>query len=91
MPWTTPGHTLPRQLRRRILERDHRICYVCGRAGADTVDHVTSVKAGGTDHPDNLRAIHAWPCHKDKTANEAAQARWATREGRSPENHPGIL
>lgn len=91
MPWTTPGHALPLRLRRSILQRDGHICYVCGQAGADTVDHVVNVRAGGSDNPDNLRAIHAHPCHKDKTAREAAKARWATREGRQPEPHPGIL
>jgi 5-methylcytosine-specific restriction endonuclease McrA len=44
--------------RQFVLERDGRICWLCGRAGADTVDHRTPLAHGGSDEPDNLRAAH---------------------------------
>lgn len=72
----------------RILARDRRICHVCGRPGADQVDH----KQRGDDHRDsNLAAIHGWPCHARKTAREANEARRARRGIlRHPgEPHPG--
>jgi len=64
-----------RRLRDRILDRDKGVCYLCGRGGADTVDHVTSVARGGTDHPANLAAVHdrtAPHCHRAKTNQERA-------------------
>jgi hypothetical protein len=40
-------------VRKRILERDKRVCHYCGEA-ADTVDHKNPVVSGGTDDEDNL-------------------------------------
>lgn len=72
----------------RIMARDGRRCYLCGRLGADQVDH----KRNGDDHRDsNLAAVHGWPCHARKTAQEGNAARRA-RHGaaRHPgERHPG--
>jgi 5-methylcytosine-specific restriction endonuclease McrA len=31
---------------------------ICGQPGADTVDHITPISAGGTDDPANLSAAH---------------------------------
>jgi 5-methylcytosine-specific restriction protein A len=45
--------------RKRILERDGHVCWLCGRLGADTVDHVIPRARGGTNEDDNLRAAHA--------------------------------
>lgn len=61
----------------RILDRDMRICHVCHQPGADQVDHVIPVAEGGTDSDLNLAAIHGEPCHRRKTAAEAARARQA--------------
>lgn len=74
--------------RRRVLERDRGICHVCGLPGADQVDHVIA----GDDHSDaNLAAIHAVPCHRDKTTAEAAAARARQpRRQRPAERHPGL-
>lgn len=69
-----------RATRRRILERDRGICYVCHQPGADQVDHVIPVTEGGTSSDDNLAAIHDRPCHKNKTSAEAARARARARQ-----------
>ena len=44
--------------RREILRRDGFICHLCGKRGADTVDHLLPVSKGGNDSSDNLRAAH---------------------------------
>lgn len=44
--------------RRRILERDGYVCWICGGPGANSVDHVIPRARGGTDDDDNLRAAH---------------------------------
>lgn len=59
---------------RAILDRDDT-CHVCGLLGADQVDHVIPLAEGGADTRDNLAPIHRVPCHRDKTAAEAARAR----------------
>lgn len=51
------------------------ICHVCGEAGANQVDHVIPLAQGGQDTLDNLRPIHATPCHRDKTQAEAKAGR----------------
>jgi 5-methylcytosine-specific restriction endonuclease McrA len=47
-----------RRQRQVILRRDDYVCWICLRSGADSVDHVTPVKHGGTDDASNLRAAH---------------------------------
>jgi 5-methylcytosine-specific restriction endonuclease McrA len=59
-----------------ILEHDDT-CHVCGRLGADQVDHVIPLAEGGADNRTNLAPIHAVPCHRDKTLDEASRARGA--------------
>ncbi|WP_420042603.1 HNH endonuclease [Bordetella genomosp. 9] len=39
---------------------------------AHEVDHIIPVAKGGTDHPDNLRAMNR-DCHAEKTKREANQ------------------
>jgi 5-methylcytosine-specific restriction protein A len=94
MTWTgDPRTTTPqwRATRRRILDRDMGRCHVCGAYGADQVDHVVSLKEGGSDSDDNLAAIHRHPCHARKSSLEGnrAKARYPTR--RPVEKHPGLL
>lgn len=62
----------------RIMRKHERVCHVCGKPMADEVDHVVPVGEGGADTDDNLRPIHSVPCHKRKTATEAARARRRT-------------
>ena len=70
------------KLRERILARDCHLCQTCAKAGrvtpATAVDHIKPKAQGGTDDPGNLAAI-CDPCHRAKTAAEAAQA-----QGRKP-------
>lgn len=63
---------------RFILRKYNGLCHVCGQAGAGQVDHVIPLAEGGADDETNLRPIHATPCHRDKTAREAARARKQT-------------
>lgn len=63
---------------KRILLRDHCICHVCHTGAADQVDHVIPLSEGGADTDSNLAAIHAEPCHREKTQAEAARAKSPT-------------
>lgn len=85
--------------KKRVLMRDGRTCHDCGHGGADEVDHLVNVAAGGSHEYDNLAAIHGAPCptcgrecHKIKTQAEAAAARAKQRaSARHPrERHPGL-
>ena len=81
-----------RRTRARILRRDRGVCYVCGRSGADEVDHLRPVAEGGTDDDANLAAIHDDPCHRRKSSAEGNRARWQRAPRRRPaEAHPGRL
>jgi 5-methylcytosine-specific restriction endonuclease McrA len=78
--------------RRRILRRDGGICYICGHPGANQVDHIIPVSAGGGEEDSNLAAIHEHPCHAAKTAREAnARNPRAVSRKRTPEQHPGMI
>jgi len=47
------------QARKQILKRDRGICWLCGRPGATTADHVVPLSKGGHPFdPANLRAAH---------------------------------
>ncbi|MBM0205051.1 HNH endonuclease [Micromonospora sp. STR1s_5] len=72
----------------RILRRDEHTCYVCGRQEATQVDHKMPVSEGGSPRDeDNLGAICATPCHKEKSEAEriraAQRARARVGESRS--------
>lgn len=73
------GATLPPHQetarRRKVLHIHRRICHICGEPFADQVDHVIPLAEGGPDTIDNLRPIHGEPCHRIKTAAEAARGR----------------
>ena len=65
-----------RRKRAAVLKRDGYLCQCCKRAGrvslATEVDHVIPQAEGGSDDETNLQAI-CEPCHKTKTAAEAAR------------------
>jgi 5-methylcytosine-specific restriction endonuclease McrA len=79
-----------RQLRKQVLERDST-CVLCGVRPSTVADHI---KPMTDDH--RLEALQGVcdPCHRQKTAKEAAAARAAaprpTRK-RPGEEHPGLL
>lgn len=80
-PWRreTPRSRLSgsRQQKRSrfVIDRDNGLCHVCGYAGADQADHVIPISEDGPDNVSNMAAIHAKPCHEEKTLAEAARAR----------------
>ena len=47
-----------RKLRAMVLARDGGVCWLCGRPGADSVDHVVPRVLGGGDTAWNMRAAH---------------------------------
>jgi 5-methylcytosine-specific restriction endonuclease McrA len=67
--------------RKRILKRYLYACHYCGHKGADQVDHVVPLGEGGADDETNLAPIHAEPCHREKTAQEAQRARQRASAG----------
>lgn len=78
-----PGSTrASRRVRADVLRRDPtctcpgcRACTASGCSRASTEDdHKVNLATGGTDHPANHRGI-CTPCHKVKTAHEAAVGR----------------
>ena len=71
---TASGWEQQRQSR-YVLYRDDTICHVCLRPGATQVDHVIPVTEGGADTVDNKAPIHVEPCHRIKSADEAARGR----------------
>jgi len=67
--------------RQFVLRRDRGICYICGEPGADQIDHVRNQARQGSDNPENLRAVHADPCHKQKTQQDRWNRRTLMRHG----------
>lgn len=64
-------------LRAKALQRDEHQCQIRGprcTVTATQVDHVQPTYRGGADELPNLQSVCA-PCHNEKTAREAAQAR----------------
>lgn len=80
------------RIRRRILRRDRGVCYICGKPGADAVDHIVPAVDGGGDDEANLAAVHSRPCHAAKTAREANRHNpLAVSRKRQAEPHPGVI
>ncbi|MGY6696094.1 MAG: HNH endonuclease [Roseinatronobacter sp.] len=69
------------RLRAAALTRDKHLCQPCKRAGrvapATEVDHIVPKAKGGADTLENTQSI-CGPCHKAKTAREAAEAQGRT-------------
>lgn len=60
-----------------ILQRDYFTCRYCGIGAPEVrlqVDHVVSVKDGGSAHPDNL-VTSCLPCNSGKSAFSASPPR----------------
>ena len=43
---------------RAVVARDNGVCWICGKPGATSADHVHRWADGGTDNMRNLRAAH---------------------------------
>lgn len=54
LTFTKPG---PARLRAYLMQRDKGVCVICGKDDDLVVDHVVSIKNGGSNHPDNLRML----------------------------------
>lgn len=56
-----------------IVARQNGRCAICGRelVGAVHMDHRIALGLGGADHPDNIQALCAIPCHREKTDEDA--------------------
>ena len=79
--------------KRRIMRRDHGICHVCGKPGANEIDHVVPHFEGGSHDDSNLAPIHKDPCHKRKTSAEQQRGKRAKAppKTRPTEQHPGLI
>ncbi len=44
-------------LRRKVLARDMGICFLCDKFGADQVDHLVELAAGGSQRSDQPRLL----------------------------------
>lgn len=62
-----------RAKRGQVLSRDKCICGICGKPGANEVDHITPKSSGGSDDLTNLRAVHK-ACHQRKSSSEGGKA-----------------
>jgi len=54
-----------------LRQRDGDKCWLCQGImleGDESLDHVLTVKAGGTHHPSNIRLAHIW-CNKRRKHN----------------------
>jgi 5-methylcytosine-specific restriction endonuclease McrA len=100
MAWSAKSNRIvPTDWHRRkaaVHRRDQGVCHVCGHGGADEVDHIRNVAAGGSHELTNLALIHGKQCsvcgkrcHIQKTAAEASAHR--VRRARPTERHPGLL
>lgn len=79
-----------RKLRAQVLARDP-VCRICGIRESVVADHIQAMT---DDH--RLEALQGAcePCHRQKTAAEAAAARAASprpKRERPGERHPGLL
>ena len=92
--WASTSRPLPKNwavLRRRVL-RSSDVCSICGQSGADEVDHILPRHKGGSDEPENLRAVHR-RCHARKSSAEGHARKNELRKlrYRPTGRHPGAL
>jgi len=98
MPWGRRGRPQPNEWKIRkahVLAQHQGRCHQCLHPGAEQVDHIINVAAGGTHELGNLAPIHNNPCpvcqrrcHQEKTQREARAGRPSRR--RPTEAHPGL-
>lgn len=52
-------------MKNKVFARFGHVCYLCGKPGANTVDHVIPFIKGGTNDIENLRPAHE-DCNEKK-------------------------
>lgn len=89
--WENPSRGAPHRLRKEVLRRDGNRCVQCGNTNRLEVDHIINIANGGTHNLDNLQTLCA-DCHREKSQQEARQARAAKRARLKlpPARHPGV-
>lgn len=70
------GGRLAQRLTAACLATWGDVCHLCGRAGADTADHLIPRAGGGPDALPNLRPAHR-PCNSRRGDRPLAPARLA--------------
>ena len=65
-----------RQARTRRLLAINDVCHICGHPDSDCMDHVVSLKRGGSDDESNLQPAHQQPC---PTCGEPCNLRKGTK------------
>ncbi|HRX00882.1 MAG TPA: HNH endonuclease [Cyclobacteriaceae bacterium] len=55
---------VPKKVRTAVLERDGHRCLLCGASEDLMVNHIVSVKNGGTSEADNLQTL-CGPCYRN--------------------------
>lgn len=61
---------------KKVMKLYNGCCYLCGRPGAEEVDHLLPISQGGEDRIENKRPVHRL-CHRTKTEAESRAARRA--------------
>lgn len=56
---------------RAIVLAQSDICWLCGRPGADSADHIIPVRDGGSDAVTNLRPAHI-DCNRKRGTKDVA-------------------
>ncbi len=59
--------------REKVMRAHQGMCYICGQAGADAIDHIVAVSWGGSDDISNLAPAHT-SCNSAK--GDARPAEW---------------
>lgn len=59
-------------LQASVFAEQGRVCHLCGRPGADTLDHIVPRSLGGSDDLDNLAPAHK-SCNSRRGALPLAQ------------------
>jgi 5-methylcytosine-specific restriction endonuclease McrA len=76
------------RVKRRVIRRDDGVCWLCGKPGADTADHVIPVSRGGPIYdPLNLRACHI-KCNRVR-GNRPPHIAQAELRDEAPSEKPG--
>jgi 5-methylcytosine-specific restriction protein A len=71
-----------RALKRQVMARDNGCCYICGREGAEELEHKTPISQGGAPRDlNNLGVVHA-DCHRIKSRQEAIEGARRLRSSR---------